>query len=46
MDHILTAKECEYLDQEECEYLINEVVSAIRLLNGYLKYLKTQKERK
>jgi four helix bundle protein len=46
MDHILTAEECEYIDQEECEYLINEVVSAIRLLSGYIKYLKTQKERK
>ena len=46
MDHILTAEECEYIDQEEYEYLIDEVVSAIRLLNGYIKYLKTQKERK
>ena len=46
MDHILTAEECEYIDQEKCEYLINEVVSAVRLLNGYIKYLKTQKERK
>ncbi|MDA3833863.1 MAG: four helix bundle protein [Spirochaetales bacterium] len=45
IDHVLTAKECEYIDQGKCELLIKEVVSAIRLLNGYIKYLKTQKER-
>ena len=42
--HILTIEEYGYIDQEECEYLINKVVSAIRLLNGYMKYQKTQKE--
>ena len=41
---ILATEECGYIDQEECEYLINKVVSAIQLLNGYIKYQKTQKE--
>ena len=45
IDHVLTAKECEYIDHGKCEHLIKEIVSAIRLLNGYIKYLKTQKER-
>jgi len=44
MDHILTAEECEYINQEQCKDLIDEVASAIRLLNGYIKYLKTKKE--
>ena len=45
MDHLLVAEECEYIDNEEKEELIEHVISAIRLLNGYIKYLKTRKDK-
>ena len=43
IDHILVAEECEYISIEEKEELIEHIVSAIRLLNGYIKYLKGRK---
>ena len=45
MDHVLVAEECEYIDSEEKEELIEHIISAIRLLNGYIKYLKTRKDK-
>ena len=45
IDHLLVAEECEYIDSEEKEELIEHIISAIRLLNGYIKYLKTRKDR-
>ena len=44
MDHVLTAEECSYIEKETPDALTNDIVSAIRLLNGYIKYLKTRKE--
>ena len=44
IDHILVAEECEYIDNEERDKLIAHIVSAIRLLNGYVKYLRTRKD--
>jgi four helix bundle protein len=44
MDHGLTAEECGYITPDECRGLINDVTSAIRTLNGYIKYLKNRKE--
>jgi len=44
MDHVLTAEECGYINHDEGETLINDIVSAIRILNGYIKYLKSRKE--
>ena len=45
IDHLLVAEECEYIDSEEKEELIEHIISAIRLLNGYIKYLKTRKDK-
>ena len=43
IDHILVAEECEYIGFEEKDELIEHIISAIRLLNGYIKYLKGRK---
>ncbi|MDP2993104.1 MAG: four helix bundle protein [Deltaproteobacteria bacterium] len=45
IDHVLAAKECEYIDDDEKEKLTEHVLSAIRLVNGYVKYLKTRKDK-
>jgi len=40
------AEECEYISSQESDELIDEVKTAIAVLNGYIKYLKKQKESK
>jgi four helix bundle protein len=45
IDHVLVAEECEYIDKEQKEKLIEDSISAIRLLNGYVKYLKMRKDK-
>ncbi len=44
IDHIDVAEECEYIDHEVSQTIIDEVKTAIRILNGYIKYLKDRKE--
>ena len=44
IDHVDTALECGHLDNQHGEALINHIKTAIRLLNGYIKYLKERKE--
>jgi len=44
MDHILVAEECSYINEEQSRDFIKEIKVAIRILNGYIKYLKTRKE--
>lgn len=44
IDHILVAEECEYIDGEQADGLIPDVKTAIRILNGYIKYLKNRKD--
>ncbi|MFC1830320.1 four helix bundle protein [Thermodesulfobacteriota bacterium] len=44
IDHFDVAVECEYLDDDEAEKQIQEIKIAIRVLNGYIKYLKNRKE--
>jgi len=46
IDHVDVAVECEYLDSNHAESLIQEIKTAIRILNGYIKYLKKRKETK
>jgi len=46
IDHVLVAEECEYIGLEEKDKLIEHIISAIRLLNGYIKYLKERKNNK
>ena len=42
IDHILVAAECDYISADVEEGLISEIKIAIRLLNGYIKYLKSR----
>ena len=44
IDHVLVAEECEYIDHTVAKTLIDEIKTAIIVLNGYIKYLKTRKE--
>jgi four helix bundle protein len=44
IDHIIVAEECKYINKEQAENLINEIKTTIRILNGYIKYLKNKKE--
>ena len=46
IDHVNVALECEYLDNNHAESLIQETKTAIRILNGYIKYLKGRKATK
>ena len=46
LDHVLVAEECEYIEGKEKERLIEHIVSAIRLLNGYIRYLNKRKDDK
>jgi four helix bundle protein len=44
IDHLDVALDCEYIDDEFTEQQINSLKTAIRILNGYIKYLKQRKE--
>ena len=44
IDHIIVAEECGYIDDKKAESLIDETKTTIRILNGYIKYLKKRKE--
>jgi hypothetical protein len=39
-----TALDCEYIDLSYFNEMIKKIKSAIRLLNGYIKYLKKRKD--
>ena len=44
IDHFLVAEECEYVDRNQSGNIINEIKTTIRILNGYIKYLRKRKE--
>ncbi|MEA1866698.1 MAG: four helix bundle protein [Thermodesulfobacteriota bacterium] len=46
IDHVDVALECEHLDSNRAESLIQEIKTATRILNGYIKYLKGRKATK
>ena len=46
IDDVDVALECEYLDNTHVESLTQEIKTAIRILNGYIKYLKGRKATK
>ena len=46
IDHVGVAVECDYVDHKYGEGLMKEIKTAIRTLNGYIKYLKNRKETK
>ncbi len=43
MNQMDTALECEYIDENYFNDMIGKIKTAIRLLNGYVKYLKKRK---
>jgi four helix bundle protein len=45
IDHITVVEDCQYLDQDNSAAIIEEVKSAIIVLNGYIRYLKKRKEK-
>lgn len=44
MDHITVGLDEKYIDQELYETFKTEIIGIIKLLNGYIKYLKDRKE--
>jgi len=44
IDHIDVSVECGYLDREAAEAIVDRIKTAIRILNGYIKYLKKRKQ--
>jgi four helix bundle protein len=44
IDHTDAAFDCGYINETKAEDLISEIKTAIRVLNGYIKYLKQKKE--
>ena len=44
IDHVDVGVECNYMEHKYAETLIKEIKTAIRTLNGYIKYLKNRKE--
>ena len=43
IDHFTVAEECRYIAKMEQETFIDDIIFAIRLLNGYVRYLKQRK---
>jgi four helix bundle protein len=46
IDHVLVAAECDYISADAEETLIFEIKTAVRLLNGYIKYLKSRTKKR
>ncbi len=44
IDHVDVSVECDYVTHNYGESLIKEIKTAIRTLNGYIKYLKNRKK--
>ena len=44
IDHCDVAVECGYMDDKQAEVLIGRIKNAIRLLNGYIRYLRGRKD--
>lgn len=42
LDHGLEAKDCDYISEEVLKTLRNKVESCLRLINGYIKYLRNR----
>ena len=45
LDHVIEAKACAYIDEEELEQLRTKIGTCIRLINGYIKYLRKESNR-
>ena len=44
IDHLNLARECRYLRENTADELIAQVKTTIRVLNGYIRYLRRRKE--
>ena len=44
IDHLDVALDCSYINIDFAENLIRQIKTTIRILNGYIKYLKQRKE--
>ena len=44
IDHADVALDCNYIKSDYAEKLTRQIKTAIRILNGYIKYLKQRKE--
>jgi len=44
IDHIDVSVECNYINTNHSKSLIEEIKTAIKILNGYIRYLKSRKE--
>ena len=44
IDHVDVALVCHYIDSNSSESIIQQIKTTIRILNGYIKYLKSRKE--
>ena len=43
IDHLLVARECDYIDEAGADELTGKIKRAIQTLNGYIRYLKGKK---
>ena len=46
IDHVLVSQECNYINENQAKKLLKELETAIRLMNGYIKYLRSKKNGK
>ena len=44
MNQMVTALECEYIDKNYFNNMIEKIKRAVRVINGYIKYLKNRKK--
>lgn len=44
VDHLLVAHECQYISVGKQDEIIDEIKVAIKILNGYIRYLQKRKE--
>jgi four helix bundle protein len=44
IDHLDVALDCDYIDNKVADDTMKQVKTAIRILNGYIKYLRNRKE--
>ena len=45
IDHITAALDCGYVNREKTEIIIMDITNAVKVLNGYIRFLKKQKEK-
>jgi hypothetical protein len=45
IDHLTVSGDCKYMEKDNSAAIIEEVKSAIIVLNGYIRYLKKRKEK-